>query len=338
MFEKRTHIAPELRGVHWLNSMPLSMHTLKGSVVILFFWDQTCIRSLRLLDYVKELHNRYEDVGLRVIGVHSPAFEFAGKLESLEQLVSECEITFPVIMDNDRETLELYRNTETPAIVIVDQEGNIRAHYYGRGKQQSVERDIQVVLQDSGIIDALPLPIEAIRLEEIPGAICSRETPQVFFGYLKGNIGNQEGFNPESVFAYEDPGFYLPGRFYLDGVWKSGRRAMILEQLTSDKGYMIIQYEGLEVYALIGQEGSAVNRLDILQDDKYLTAENRGEDVQIDEAGKSYVDIDSPRLIHLVKNHESADYTLKISSQTTGVAMYSLTFMPGVVPELIGKN
>lgn len=338
MLDKRTYSAPELRGVHWLNSAPLSIHSLRGNVVVLFFWDQTCIRSLRMLDYIKELHDRYEDVGLVVIGVHSPAFKFAGKLESLERIVTEREINFPIVMDNERETLELYRNTETPAIIIVDQEGSIRSYYHGRGKQQSIERDVQVILQDSGIIDALPLPMDALRPEEIPGAVCSRETPQLFFGYLKGYIGNREGFNPESIFAYEDPGFYLPGRFYLNGVWKSGRHSMILEQLISEEGYSIIKYEGLEVYALIGREDDTTSRLDVIQDTEYLTAENKGEDVRIDNAGRSYVNIDTPRLVHLVKNNESAEYTLKITSQTAGVAMYSLTFIPGVVPELLGKN
>ncbi len=338
MFDKRAHIAPELRGVHWLNSVPLSIHALRGNVVVLFFWDQTCIRSLCMLDYIKELHARYEDAGLIVIGVHSPAFKFAGRLESLERLLAEREITFPIIMDNDRETLEVYRNTETPAIIIVDQEGSIRAHYHGRGKQQSVERDVQVILKDSCVIDTLPLPMDALRPEEIPGVICSRETPQVYFGYLKGNIGNQEGFNPESVYAYEDPGFYLPGRFYLAGVWKSGRQAMILEQLISEEGYIVIKYEGREVYAIIGYEGDTANRLNVLQDDEFLTAENKGDDVRIDKAGRSYIDVHSPGLVHLVKNDEHAEYTLKITSQTAGIAMYSLTFIPGVILELIGKN
>ncbi len=338
MFDKRRHIAPELRGVHWLNSAPLSMHALRGNVVVLFFWDHTDIRSLRMIEYIKELHDRYNDAGLVVIGVHSPAFEFAGKVESLEQVIREREITFPVVMDNDRTTFENYRNTETPALIIIDQESSIRSQYHGRGKQQSIERDVQVILQDSGLLDALPLPMDALRPEDIPGVVLARETPQIFFGYLKGSLGNKEGFNPESIFTYEDPGFYLPGRFYLKGVWRSRRHSMILEQLISDEGYIVIRYEGQEVYALIGQEGDTPRRLEVDQDGAYLTAENKGEDVKIDADRRSYMAVDAPRLLHLVKNDESAEHTLKIASRTPGFEMYSLTFIPGVVPELLGNN
>jgi len=338
MIEQRTYDAPELRGIHWLNSAPLSIHTLRGSVIALFFWDHTCIRSLRMLEYVKELHSRYHDTGLVVIGVHSPAFEFAGKGELLEEILYEHNIEFPILMDNDRATFEMYRNNEIPAIVIVDQGGYIRSQYHGRGKQQTIERDIQVHLQNSGILDTLPLPIDALRPEEQPGVVCERETPQIYFGYLKGTIGNKEGYNPESELPYEDPGVYVPGKYYLSGVWRSNRHSMVLEQLISDNGYIVTKYEGQEVFALIGNEGDGTIHLQVTQDGKNLTPENMGYDIRFDRSRKSFIEVSKPRLIHLVANKESAEHILKISSQSSGVEIFSLTFMPGVVPELFGRN
>ncbi len=338
MIEQRTYTAPELQGVHWLNSAPLSIQTLRGTVVLLFFWDYTCIRSLRMLEYIKELHERYQEDGLIVIGVHTPAFEFAGKVEPLEEYLYERRINFPVLMDNNRATFELYRNSETPAIAIIGPEGSIRSQYHGRGEQQSIEREVQIQLKNSGILDKLHFPMDAHRPEEEPGVVCSRETPRIYFGYLKGSMGNKEGFNPESIYTYDDPGVYLPGRFYLDGVWRSGRHSMILEQIVSDEGYIVIRYEGREVFALIGHEGNQTIRLDVLQDGAYLTPENKGGDVEIDNSRQSYIKLDAPRLLHLVTNKEPSEHVLKISSQTIGVEMYSLTFIPGVVPELFGKN
>ncbi len=338
MIDQRTHTAPELQGVYWLNSAPLSIQTLRGNAVLLFFWDYTCIRSLRMLEYIKELYDRYYEDGLMVVGVHTPAFEFAGKVEPLEELLYERNVQFPVLMDNKRATFELYQNNETPAIVLIDQDGSIRSQYHGRGQQQSIERDVQVLLKNSGILDALPAPMDAHRPEEQPGVICTRETPRIYFGYLKGNMGNNEGFNPESLYTYDDPGVYLPGRFYLDGIWRSGRHSVVLEQPVSDEGYIVIRYEGREVFALIGHEGRDTIRLDVLQDGSYLTHENKGGDIEIDAERRSYIKVDSPRLIHLVANKEPSEHVIKISSQNTGVEMYSLTFIPGVVPELFGKN
>lgn len=338
MFPKRTHIAPELRGVHWLNSGPLSIHNLRGNVIVLFFWDHTDIRSLHMLEYIRELYDRYNDVGLVVVGVHSPAFDFAGKVESLERVVRERGLLFPVVMDNDRTIFENYRNSETPALIIIDQEGSIRSQYHGRGKQQLIERDVQVILHDSGWVDALPLPMDAVRPEDIPGVMLTKESPQIFFGYLKGSLGNKDGFNPESVYSYEDPGFYLQGRFYLNGIWRSDRHKITLEQPASDGGYIVIKYQGMEVYALIGQEDHTPLRLDVTQDGVYLTADNKGEDVSIDYDRRSYIEVDSPRLLHLVKNDTSGEYILKITSRTPGFEMYSLTCIPSVVPDLLNKN
>lgn len=338
MFAKRTFIAPELRGDHWLNSLPVSIRALRGNVVLLFFWDYTCIRSLRMVEYIRLLHERYQDVGLVVIGVHSPAFDFARKAEPLEIILMNRGISFPVVLDNSRTIFESYRNSETPSVVIVDQEGNIRSQYYGRGKQQLIERDVQVCLEDSGLIDALPLPIDALRPEEVPGAVCSRETPQIFFGYLRGNIGNKEGYNPESVYAYEDPGYYLNGRFYLSGIWRSDRQSMRLEKTINGEGHVIVKYEGREVFALIGRDINEPAQLTITQDGVSLTEENKGDDVILSHEDQSIIIVQSPTLVQLVKNPDCAEHVLKISSHVTGIQMYSLTFIPGVVPELLGKN
>jgi hypothetical protein len=338
MFDKRTHIAPEVRGEYWLNSPPLSIHALRGSVILLFFWDRTCIRSARMLDYIMELNVRYGEAGLVVIGVHSPAFEFGTRIETLEKALVERSIGFPVVMDNSRSVFEMYRNSETPATVIVDQEGNIRAQYHGRGKQQMIERDIQICLQDSGTIDTLPIPVDAVRPEEIPGVVCARETPQILFGYLRGSLGNNEGYNPESIYAYEDPGFYLPGRFYLSGIWRSDRNSITLEHLAAAESYIVVRYEGREVFALIGQKEEAPIRLYVSQDGVDLTEEIVGGDIQFDERDRSFVTVGTPRLVHLVSNEASAEHVLKIACQAAGTQMYSLTFIPGVVPELLGKN
>ena len=46
--EKGRVRAPEIGRV-WLNSPPLNLRQLRGKVVLIDFWDYTCINSLRTL-------------------------------------------------------------------------------------------------------------------------------------------------------------------------------------------------------------------------------------------------------------------------------------------------
>ena len=79
--------APELVGGYWVNSEPLTMASLRGKVVLIDFWDYTCINCIRTLPYVTEWHRRYSPHGLRVVGVHAPEFSFAKELDGVKQAI-----------------------------------------------------------------------------------------------------------------------------------------------------------------------------------------------------------------------------------------------------------
>ena len=49
---------------------------LKGKVVLIDFWTNSCINCLRTLPYIKQWYTDYHEGGFVVIGVHTPEFEF----------------------------------------------------------------------------------------------------------------------------------------------------------------------------------------------------------------------------------------------------------------------
>jgi thiol-disulfide isomerase/thioredoxin len=59
-------------GTGWINSPPLTAKQLKGKVVLVDFWDYSCINCIRAIPYVRAWADKYKDAGLVVIGVHSP--------------------------------------------------------------------------------------------------------------------------------------------------------------------------------------------------------------------------------------------------------------------------
>ncbi|HID20935.1 MAG TPA: redoxin domain-containing protein, partial [Planctomycetaceae bacterium] len=62
-------------GTDWLNtSRELSLHELRGKVVLLDFWTYCCINCMHVLPDLKYLEKKYAKQ-LVVIGVHSAKFE-----------------------------------------------------------------------------------------------------------------------------------------------------------------------------------------------------------------------------------------------------------------------
>ncbi|MEK7671667.1 MAG: hypothetical protein AAB344_05555, partial [Bacteroidota bacterium] len=94
----------------------------------------------------------------------------------------------------------------------------------------------------------------------------------------------------------------------------------------------------LEVNAVVKPEGERDFDVTVSHDDQYLTEENKGDDIQIDGEGRSFVVISEPRMYNLVKNPRYGEHVLKLTMQSEGFALYSFTFVSSVIPELISNN
>jgi thiol-disulfide isomerase/thioredoxin len=103
--------APELRGIaDWINSEPLSLEQLRGSVVLVHFWTFGCINCQNVQPYVKAWYARYHDQGFAVIGVHTPELSFERDIANVRAAVASKGVTFPVAFDPKFATWNAYRN------------------------------------------------------------------------------------------------------------------------------------------------------------------------------------------------------------------------------------
>src|SRR4051812_2578051 len=85
----------------WLNSAPLGAAELRGKVVLVNFWNFTCINWLRQRPYVRAWADKYQDRGLVVIGVHAPEFAFEKNLDDVRRDIKDARIDYPIAVDND---------------------------------------------------------------------------------------------------------------------------------------------------------------------------------------------------------------------------------------------
>ena len=54
---------PALKPERWVNSAPLTAAGLRGKVVLVDFWEYTCINWIRTLPYVWAWHRDYASLG-----------------------------------------------------------------------------------------------------------------------------------------------------------------------------------------------------------------------------------------------------------------------------------
>jgi thiol-disulfide isomerase/thioredoxin len=140
--------APDLATGNWINSEPLKLADLRGRVVLIEFWTFGCYNCRNTLPFVKTWHDRYQDKGLTVIGVHSPEFDDERKVENLRREVASLGIRYPVVTDNDYQTWNAYHVEAWPTTFLLDKQGRIRWMHVGEGDYDEAERLIQRLLAE----------------------------------------------------------------------------------------------------------------------------------------------------------------------------------------------
>lgn len=140
-------LAPEFKDIAgWINSDPLSVTGLKGKVVFLDFWTYGCINCQRTLPSMRELHSKYRESGLVIVGVHTPEFQYERRRENVESAVSAAGLEYPIAMDSRNSTWKLYGNHYWPRQTLIDADGRIRYEHVGEGGYEEIESNIQELL------------------------------------------------------------------------------------------------------------------------------------------------------------------------------------------------
>jgi thiol-disulfide isomerase/thioredoxin len=143
------HRAKLRRHQQLVNSAPLSMADLRGKVVLVDFWTYGCVNCVNTLPHVTELHAKYKDRGLVVVGVHTPEFPFERSASNVQAALKRHGITYPVAQDNEQQTWNAYRNQYWPAQYIVDRNGKIVFQHDGEGQYEQMDRTIARLLDAS---------------------------------------------------------------------------------------------------------------------------------------------------------------------------------------------
>jgi len=321
--------APEIAQM-WVNSPPVTLASLRGRVVLIDFWDYTCVNCIRTLPYVFEWHRRYSDKGLTVIGVHAPEFSFARSKDFVAAAIERLHVPYPVVMDNGYLIWRAFANKCWPAKYLIDKDGYIRFFHLGEGDYQDTEQAIQTLLREANPAVELGPLMEPLRDTDRPGTACYRATPELYLGHQRGRIGNSSGFlytHEPRAGDYQVPEELEADAFYLSGRWQSGPESVRAATSSAWKPASLLVYYTAEEVNLVMSPNGQAQTAEILQDGHSLRTEDAGEDVRYTESGQSVVHLDAPRMYNLVRNVEAGQHLLQLVTREEGLECFAFTFV-----------
>ncbi len=330
--EKGKVRAPEIGRV-WLNSTPLSFRQLRGQVVLVDFWDYTCVNCIRTLPYVQAWHERYHDKGLTVIGVHTPEFTFAQYESNVERGIREFGLTYPIVIDSNREIWKAFANRYWPTKYLLDKDGYLRYGHFGEGGYAECEQVIQELLREIDPDIALPTLMPPVREEDHAGAVCYKPTGELYLGNRRGRIGNEGGFKEDQIAEYSFAGNLEENFFYGTGRWAS--TAEYFEAVDAGPHSLRLKYEAAAVNLVMASPHKPSAEVIIFQDEKPLTRQQATRDTRFrlnaDGQEESYVAVDSARMYFVADNHSFAEHQLELRC-SEGLAAFAFTFTSCVDP------
>lgn len=324
---------PEIGRV-WLNSPPLNMRQLRGRAVLVDFWDYTCVNCIRTLPYIQAWHEKYKDLGLTVIGVHTPEFTFAQYESNVERGVREFGLTYPIVIDSDFELFKLFANRAWPSKYLIDKDGYLRYMHMGEGGYTEAESVIQELLREIRPDLKLPELMPPVRSEDQPGAVCYVATPELYLGHRRGRIGNESGFAEDRTTDYSFSGEPPENVFHAEGRWHS--TAEYFEAAGDGHDRIILKYSAASVNLVLSSNRTPTGEISINLDGQALTPENSTSETEF-RNGQSYLVVDRPRMYAVVDNHDFSTHTLELTF-SPGVAAYAFTFTSCVDPSQPAKK
>ena len=317
----------------WLNSSPLSVDALRGKIVLVDFWEYTCVNCLRELPYVKAWYNRYKQYGFVIVGVHTPEFTFSGESANVAAANQRLGVTWPVVLDGNKEIWQRYQNAFWPHEFLFNGDGRLVRDHIGEGEYPVMERKIQDLIRQQQPGVKLPAPMELLPADSYtkPGAVCYPQTPEVYVGLWHAPdaaLGNREGYQKGQIVTYHDSGRnHFDGLVYLRGPWFNAEQAMVHARAdAAADDHLDLRYHAVQVVSVLKPEAGKPITVYVDQDGKPLGRQDAGADIRYDSAGHAYVLVDAPRAYEVVMNRHYGHHDLRLRPVEYGLGVYTFAF------------
>jgi hypothetical protein len=290
---------PEFRAERWVNSAPLAGDALGGKLVLVDVWEYTCVNWIRTAAYVKAWHRDYAALGLVVIGVHSPEFDFGKQAANIDRGIRDFGLTHPIAIDNDFAIWRALGNDSWPAKYLYDGQGTLVKRWVGEGRYDEIEAEIRRLLMTAK--PGVQLPVVSAEAT----AFAKTGQPSYF------------GITGETYLGSERRGL---GTVTLEGDWQSRRQYVELRKGT---GKIVLPFTAGEVNLVMEPGASGKAAVTVLLDGKPV-GDARGADVGTDGIAR----FDRSGMIRLVAGASRGRHVLTLVASDPGLRAFAFTFGP----------
>jgi thiol-disulfide isomerase/thioredoxin len=293
----------------------LTIQSLIGKKIVLVdFWTYSCINCLRTIPYLNAWYAKYKDLGLQIIGVHSPEFEFEKSIDNVKMAVRNLGIQYPVVLDSEHQTWSAYNNLYWPEHYLIDINGLVVDRHIGEGNYVDTEHKIQELLRERAQALGLSvvIPEGTVNVNET----IETNSPETYFGSTRNEYLANGSQGQNGVQSFIRPQNISLNQLNLVGLWNIEDE---YAKNTSAEAHIIYRYSATNVYFVASSKNGV--RITVLRDGVPVKAQ-KGADV--DESG--HVLIKEARLYKLVQEPTMGEHTLEIIIDTPGLDAYTFTF------------
>ncbi len=303
--------------------VPHSIKGYRGHVLLVDFWEYTCINCIRDFSVLKRWYRKYHPYDFDIVGVHYGEFQMGFSAENVRDAARRFQLPWPIVADLHGSIWNAYHSNVWPNRYLIDQNGDIVLHIEGEGRNQPMEEKIRELLA-SAHPEVKQIPLDPPEATFAPS--CGIPTDETYVGdwFHRGAVANAKAYdNNGAVTDFQSAGEPQDGRVMLSGKW-------ITEQdgLTSNdkQASAELRYHARSVYAVLSVTNPKKPiRVYLLQDGKPIPQNEAGLDVHFDAQG-SYLEAGQPRMYYLLKSNAFSSHLLTLEPQAGGFVLHSITY------------
>src|SRR3982751_2378772 len=122
----------------------LRLKEQRGRVVMVNFWATWCAPCRQEMPHLNRLYDKYRGAGFVLLGVNVDEDN-----SKAAEVVAKLGVTFPILLDTEKNVSKLYDVSTMPSTMIIDREGKVRYVHRGylAGYENEYEKQIRELLK-----------------------------------------------------------------------------------------------------------------------------------------------------------------------------------------------
>jgi thiol-disulfide isomerase/thioredoxin len=302
---------PKIETETWLNCEEAPDLTEK--IVLVDFFTYSCVNCIRTFKHLQSLYKKYSSLGLVIVGVHTPEFEFEKNIENVKEALEKYKIEWPVAVDNNLAIWQEFSNKYWPSKYLANTKGKIIYSHFGEGSYLETENEIRALLG----LD--PIAKEDFHIDDpLEGSFCIKPTPETYLGSHRGKPQQDQelvydiAYNFAKTDNLDDDRFSLSGQFVL------------MSEFVESVNYnskVYLKFSGTEVNLVVIPVAESC-KIQIRLDGEPLLKKHYGKD--LNENGE--LEVTSHRMYNLIKSKEGLTGEITLIAHEGNFRAFAFTF------------